>query len=50
LTPDAWDELTEKDRAQMIAYEDVSATMAAYEDQLSEDKIDNNRHKGKARK
>lgn len=47
LTPSQWDELDEADKAQMIALEETSATMQAYEQQLQDDELERTRAKRK---
>ncbi len=49
LTPDQWDNESDASKAQMLGYEDVSATMAAYDDQVHEDKMESERSKGRGR-
>ena len=49
LTPDRWDSESDASKAQMMAYEDASATMAAYDDQVHEDKMESERAKGRTR-
>lgn len=50
LIPSQWDSASPEDKAQMIAFEDVSATMAAYEDQQSQDELDRKKSKPRAKK
>lgn len=50
VLPDDWDALTDSNKAQMLAYEEESATMAAYEDQQHEDELERKRHKPKAKR
>ena len=46
-TPSEWDALDDTDKAQMMAFEEESATMAAYEEQLHEDEMDRQRMRNK---
>lgn len=41
LTPSQWDRLPDSDKARMMAYEETTATMSAYEQQVSEDRQKN---------
>ena len=50
LKPSQWDNASDEDKAQMMAFEEVSATMAAYEDQQSEADLDKKRKKPRAGK
>lgn len=50
LKPSQWDNSTDADKAQMMAFEEESATMAAYEDQLHEDELDKSRNKPKRKR
>lgn len=50
LTPDEWDECTDANKAQMMAYEEESAKMAAYEDQQHEAELEKSRNKPRAKK
>lgn len=44
LTPSEWDDLSEADRAQMMALEEACSVMQQYENQIAQDEADRQRN------